>query len=374
MHLPWRRLDLRPGQRVYVAGNAAEWRIADLTLERMALSARLVRWAQPTVIAPLAEAGRNLAQADMVQGATVFHLIDLPPLDDALATAPRLVVAANGASAGWRRAALLSSVDGGASWQEAGATALPSVIGTAQGVLGLGSGLLDDRINSVTITLLHSGMVLADADEAGIRGGRNVAMLGNELIQFRSALPLGGNLWRLSGLNRGIRGTEWAIGGHSARDRFILIESDTLADIAVAAGVAEVRVIAAGLGDSASPPQQSVMQPVQALLPPSPVRLVASRQANGDTQINWVRRSRIGWRWLDGSDAPLGEESEAYRLTLTPTIGTARIVTPATADYLYTAAMRAADIATGATALSLTIQQSGQFGQSRPSMIFIPLT
>ena len=374
VHLPWRRLDLLPGQLVRVEGNAVEWRIADLTLERMALSARLVRWAQPSAIAPLAEAGRNLAQADMVQGATIFHLIDLPPRDDALATAPRLVVAATGTSPGWRRAALLSSVDGGASWQEAGTTALPAVIGTAQGALGLGSSFLEDRINSVTITLLHSGLVLTDADEAGIRGGRNVAMLGNELIQFRSALPLGGNLWRLSGLNRGMRGTEWAIAGHSAGDRFILIESDTLAEIAVPAGVAEVRVIAAGLGDGATPPQQSVMQPGQALQPPSPVRLVANRFSNGDTQINWVRRSRIGWRWLDGTDAPLGEESEGYRLTLTPNAGAARIVTSAAATYLYTAAMRAADVAEGAASLTFTAQQSGQFGQSRAASVSFSLS
>jgi hypothetical protein len=29
-----------------------------------------------------------------------------------------------------------------------------------------------------------------------------------------------------------------------------------------------------------------------------------------------MRRSRIGWDWIDGVDAPLGEESERYQVTI----------------------------------------------------------
>ena len=32
--------------------------------------------------------------------------------------------------------------------------------------------------------------------------------------------------------------------------------------------------------------------------------------------MRWTRRSRAGWRWIDGVDAPLGEERERYRVTL----------------------------------------------------------
>jgi hypothetical protein len=32
--------------------------------------------------------------------------------------------------------------------------------------------------------------------------------------------------------------------------------------------------------------------------------------------LHWVRRSRGGWDWIDGSDAPLVEESERYRVSI----------------------------------------------------------
>ena len=53
----------------------------------------------------------------------------------------------------------------------------------------------------------------------------------------------------------------------------------------------------------------------RALRPPAPAQLRAS-MAGGDVAIGWVRRSRAGWRWLDGGDAPLAEESERYRIAI----------------------------------------------------------
>jgi hypothetical protein len=32
--------------------------------------------------------------------------------------------------------------------------------------------------------------------------------------------------------------------------------------------------------------------------------------------VHWVRRSREGWRWPDGIDAPLAEETELYRIEI----------------------------------------------------------
>ncbi|HSX57084.1 MAG TPA: hypothetical protein VLG14_17385, partial [Sphingomonas sp.] len=41
----------------------------------------------------------------------------------------------------------------------------------------------------------------------------------------------------------------------------------------------------------------------------------------GGAMLRWTRRSRIGWRWLDGVDVPLGEEAERYRVRITPGTG-----------------------------------------------------
>lgn len=73
----------------------------------------------------------------------------------------------------------------------------------------------------------------------------------------------------------------------------------------------------------------------RALLPPSPVHLDAGRQANGDIRIHWIRRSRQGWGWVDGVDAPLGEEREAYRLELGFEGGAARSLELTEPEFTY---------------------------------------
>jgi Putative phage tail protein len=369
VRLPWRRLDIRPGQYVAVAGSDEQWRVSSVSLEHMVIEAQLVRTGIVSSTGAVADPGRSLTQPDLAHGPTIFHLIDLPPLDDGLATAPNLVVAAAGSLPGWRRAAMLLSIDGGMNWQEAGGTALPATMGTADTVLGSGNALLTDRARMVDVTLLNNGMALNDADEAGIRSGRNLAMIGNELMQFRSALPLGAHRFRLSGLNRGLRGTEWAMAAHVTGERFILLEADTLAPVAVQAGVAEARVMASGLGDGTTPPPQIVTSPGQALLPVSPVHLSTTRFANGDTEIRWKRRSRDGWRWIDGADAPLGEESEAYRIELSPNVGLSRLSQTSTAVFVYTNSMRLTDISGSATNLTIAVSQAGLFGLSRTASL-----
>ena len=100
--------------------------------------------------------------------------------------------------------------------------------------------------------------------------------------------------------------------------------------------------------------------------PPPPVHLRAERLANGDLALSWVRRSRNGWVWLSGSDTPLGEEIESYRLTLSGE-GFGRGVTLATPAYLYTAAEQAADGLEGP--LTVEVVQLGTSAPSRPASI-----
>ena len=37
---------------------------------------------------------------------------------------------------------------------------------------------------------------------------------------------------------------------------------------------------------------------------------------DGGYAAQWIRRSRAGFAWIDGADAPLAEESERYRIEL----------------------------------------------------------
>src|SRR3546814_11179567 len=79
------------------------------------------------------------------------------------------------------------------------------------------------------------------------------------------------------------------------------------------------------------------------LLPPSPVHVTASLLADGSVNVQWIRRSRQGWGWIDGVDAPLGEESERYRVTLRQLGGSERIVDVSQTSCTHALADRLAD-------------------------------
>lgn len=372
IQLPWRYLDLVPGRSVAMPGDPGEWRVSAVTLNRMVVEAELVRSGIMPATGIASDPGRTMAQPDEPHGPTVFRVLDLPPLEETVRTAPHVAVAAAGSLQGWRRAALLTSLDDGQSWQEAGPTAAPAVLGETQNRLGLASTLIWDEANSLDVSLLHAGMALHSATPDAVLAGANAALVGDELVQFQTATPKGEGLYRLSGLLRGRRGTEWAIPSHVAGEPFVLIEQDALAFLDVPAGTGLVRVIAAGMADS-QPPEHSLARPGRGIVPPSPVHLRASMLANGDIEIGWVRRSRAGWRWLDGVDAPLAEEAERYRVALTPVGGPQRVVEQTSTRYTYSAADRESDRVNGATTLLVEICQVGSFGLSRPSALSLSL-
>jgi len=229
-----------------------------------------------------------------------------------------------------------------------------------------GSALFDER-SRVEVELLNDAMWLENRGDAALAAGANLAVLGDELIQFGAAAPLGGRRFRLSRLLRGRRGTEWAASLHSAGEPFALIEAESLAAVEAPLGSlgGEARLLAAGLGDSEG---VTAIRPVsgEAIRPPSPVHLRAERLANGDLALSWVRRSRSGWVWLSGSDTPLGEETEAYRLTLAGA-GFERDVALSSPAFLYTAAAQAADGLAGQ--LTLRVVQLGTSAPSRPASL-----
>jgi hypothetical protein len=294
-------------------------------------------------------------------------LLDLPLLSEELPGRPRLLAAAAGEEPGWRRAELIASFDGGASWAPAGATAPAAVLGTALGAPApAGSALIDWR-EGFEVELLNAAMWLESRSDAALADGANLALVGDELIQFGNAEPLGGRRFRLSHLLRGRRGTEWAAGLHAPGEPFALIEAENLAPVEAPLGSlgGEARLLGQGLGD---PEGVLAVRTVrgESMRPPAPVHLQAERLANGDLALSWVRRSRAGWVWLSGSDTPLGEEIESYRLSLAGE-GFERSLTVPGPAYLYSAAEQAADGLSGA--LKVEVVQLGTSAPSRPASL-----
>lgn len=328
----------------------------------MTVELELERLAGPAPPTVPAEAGHGSGQPDLVHGPTTMRLIDVP-IGEPAGGRPLLFVAAAGSEPGWRKAALLASFDGGANWIDAGVTAAPATMGSAIDALQAGQALLFDDLGAVEIELLSGTMILENASDEALIAGANLALLGDELIQFGRAEPLGGARYRLARLLRGRRGTEWAVGAHEAGDNFTLIEASALAVLEAPAGSIGAAALASatGVGDMA-PVVSSLAIRGQSLLPPAPVHLRASRLSNGDIAIAWARRGRLGWTWSSGADTPLGEEAERYRLTITGD-GFEREVELDAPAFVYDVALQAADGTAGT--LVLSVRQVGDHGLSQ---------
>ncbi|MGN6277181.1 MAG: phage tail protein [Sphingomonas sp.] len=363
----WASLGVAPGAVVAIAGEGGRWRVSGWSLKEMVLQLDLVRLTAAPIAAS-ASSGRVLATPDLPIGTTVLHAFEAPPLDDQVLNAPRLLIAACGTGAGWRKAALLLSQDDGASWSNIGGTAAAAVMGSLASVPGLASAWIGDARDAFEVDLVHDRMTLSDADDAALDGGANLALVGDELMQFGRAEPLGGVRWRLSVLWRGRRGTEAAIGTQAVGDRFVLIAPDqvAMATLPISAIGSTIRVIASGVGDVAGPAMSDAGVTGLSVLPPSPVHLNAELPPNGDVALSWIRRSRAGWQWIDGVDAPLSEEREAYRVVLVGSDGSSRTLDVDTQGMILAAADR------GTGELTVTVRQIGLYGESAPTSLILP--
>lgn len=362
----WTYAHVRPGTRVRLAGESGLWRVRRWTLDETGVKLELVGTGGAAAPAADASAGRPVSEPDLPHGPTVLRLHDLP-ISGASAEQPTLVALAAGAEPGWRRAQLSASFDGGASWTDLGSTPPAAAIGSVLTVLPPGDAALFDAIASVEIELLNEGMELLSRDDDALIAGANLALIGDELIQFGRADPIGPCRYRLSRLLRGRRGSEWAAGTHQPGEDFALIEAVTAGPVTLPPGFGiggQVRLLASGVGDPA-PVEARAAVSGEALRPPSPVHLRARAAANGDVTISWVRRSRLGWTWSSGGDTPLGEEREAYRVTLSGG-DFSRSIDLAAGEYVYSAAQAAED---GPGPVAAEVVQLGTHGVSRAAAI-----
>ncbi|MEY3704072.1 MAG: hypothetical protein RLZZ561_1692 [Pseudomonadota bacterium] len=370
--LPWAALPMMGGGLVQLPGVATPWQISGLTFEAMRIRLTLVPARMTPARPAAADSGRALATPDSLHGPTQLMVAELPWLDTGLAQRPNIIVAAAGRSPGWRRAGLMLSTDGGASWTEIGETAAPAVMGRAIGQLGGASPASFDRQSSLIVELLHDEMTLTHVDDDALLAGRNLMLVGRELVQFGRADRMGPARYRLSHLLRGRRGTEAEIEGHSADAPVLLLDRSSLIPLENAPETGRVDVLASGIGDL-EPATARCQIDALAVRPLSPVHLKAKRQADGTIWLRWIRRSREGWGWPDGIETPLGEEREAYRLIVTPDRGARWQAELERPEIQFSTSQLSALRGQGATRLTCEIKQLGRMAASLPSTIEIEI-
>src|SRR3546814_19743409 len=98
-------------------------------------------------------------------------------------------------------------------------------MGGADNAFPAGSVTMVDSIHALHVTLLSADMELAGADEAALGLGRNLCLVGQEMVQFSHVAQTGEASFRLEGLRRGLFGAEWArVSNYEGADLLLLDE------------------------------------------------------------------------------------------------------------------------------------------------------
>jgi len=360
LRLPPSRLDIRPGQAIQLVDSAQAWEARSVSIEGMAVV--IEAEAAPTAIPILPAApGRSMTQPDVPVGRTELALFELPALGEVPDSSVKTYLA--GSNSGyWKPAPVEMALAG---------TALAGMalsrcagVGVADSVLDPRAPPILDQISTVVIRLVNPAQLLLNADQDALMAGANLAIIGQELIQFGQADQLGEGVYRLSNLLRGRRGTEWAALNHSVGDRFCMIDSRAVRTVELPASAVAAMLVATahGIGDAAPLPAVQHMVTGESLRPPPPCRLRLRR--DGPTLVaDWVRRSHHGWAWVDGVGVAGDPFPELYRLSVAGPAGTLVAETTTTAASLNLAELPAGN---GET-LTLAVSTVGPAALSHPA-------
>jgi hypothetical protein len=278
-----------------------------------------------------------------VPGPALLELLDVPILRDADDDAG-FYAALAGVLSGWRGGVLYSSPDG-VDYTQAGAVVSGTAIGAATTALGNWTGgNFWDEGNTVTVRL--GAGTLASSTRDAVLAGANTALLGGEIIQFRTATLVSGTTYTLSGLLRGRFGTEAGQSTHAIGDRFVLLQVAGM--VRVDRPTSELNVarqykgVSYGLTIGAAAAQSFTNTGV-GKKPLAPVHLRGFRNAGNDAIFNWTRRTRVGAAWRDYVDASLGETAESYEVDVMQGATVKRTLTSSTPTVTYTSAQQVTD-------------------------------
>jgi len=282
----------------------------------------------------------QIGQTVPVIGATSINYLDIPMLRD-LDNSSGYYAAASGYNTNWPGCVIYKSTDGGVVYNELNSLVTASTKGTTIGALGDTSYPWQwDYANTVNVSLISG--TLSGETEINVLNGSNWCLVGSEIIAFKTATLEGDGTYTLSGLMRGLKGTDWATGTHVSGDRFILLDSSSILRILEDSSLigTSAKYKAVTLSKSiADTSLQDFTNNAVCLKPYSPVDVKGSQATNGNWTFTWKRRTRFGGEWRDAVDATLNEDSEKYLVEIhsnpsaSTIVNTLATVTSETATY-----------------------------------------
>ncbi len=167
-----------------------------------------------------------------------------------------------------------------------------------------------DNTNTLNVTVINGQLASAAYDDV-TDSFANLAWLSNgEIIQFLTATLEGDGSYTISGLLRGRFGTEIYMGTHAANEELVMLDPNTVVDIAMSNS--DINATRYWQGQNASPvngetPVQTLTMAMRRLRPRAPYYMKGSRDGGGNLTVTGLNRMR--WRgqplWIPPeTDAP----------------------------------------------------------------------
>jgi hypothetical protein len=177
-----------------------------------------------------AEAGRALPANDTIISDVTLALVELPNVMGSSSLNPTVHLAATAAASGWKRLPTQITCAG---FSIGSRTAYrKAVMGHAVTALTEFAEFPSiDTSGSVEVEIIDPSQWLLSCDDEALDAGANLALIGDELIQFGNAEPIGPARFRLTRFLRGRFATDWAINSHVSGELFLVIDPSALQPI-----------------------------------------------------------------------------------------------------------------------------------------------
>lgn len=246
----------------------------------------------------------------LIVGDTVLHFIDshiLRDADDILG----YYVAISSASAAWFGAGVDLSLDGGETYIESITATAWADIGELTEALPLHSASYPDEVNTLTVRMLRpDDTELESATLAGMQNRLNLAIVGDELINFGDVDELSPGVWAMTNLLRGRKGS--TVAAHAAGERFIVLRRDDLylidADLFQLGRPLTFRATSI---NGSNPIVSSYLFTGKSQTERQPAYLQVSR-SGGNLTATWQGVGRLG----GGASVAMGSRFAGFRLTV----------------------------------------------------------
>ena len=284
-------------------------------------------------------------------------VMEIPPIDSTVDPALCVVYAAlYGVPALFAGGIVRLSLDSGVTWTDAGASGSTTAkVGSVATALGSGTHGALDYTRSITVDFSESEYTPASATDADLAGGANLLAVGLgsswELLQFKTATQVSGYQYTLTGLLRGLYGSEWMTAAHVANERAVLITGLAgLVPVSVpVSSIGSEIILLAALASGATGGDQALTVAGTSLEPFAPADVTGARDGSSNLTIAWKRADRREFIYPDlmdyADEAPLSESAESYEVDIVdPITGlVARTIAATARTAAYTAAMQTAD-------------------------------